>query len=79
MLDNDQGECICGEQGYRATLSDIFEEVQMAIREDYARVPYLRGWTRREDGQLNDISPASASAKSAMVPADPCRRTQRTL
>ena len=40
MLDNDRGEHIRNEEGYRAILSEVFEEVRMIIREDYARVPY---------------------------------------
>jgi SAM-dependent methyltransferase len=40
MLDNDRGDYIRNEEGYRAILSKIFEEVRMIIREDYARVPY---------------------------------------
>jgi hypothetical protein len=49
----------------------------MIIREGYAQ-PYLHGWARHEDGRLKDVSPAAVSAKSAMIPADPCRRTQGT-
>src|ERR1700722_11009362 len=40
-------------------------------------IPSWLGSPRRR--RLKDILPASVSAKSAMIPADPCRRTQRTL
>lgn len=40
LLDNDRGDYIRYEEGYRAILSDTFEVVRMIIREDYARVPY---------------------------------------
>lgn len=40
LLDNDRGDYIRNEEGYRAILSDTFEKVGMIIREDYARVPY---------------------------------------
>ena len=40
MLDNDRGEHVRTEDGYRAILSRTFGDVQMVIREDYARVPY---------------------------------------
>lgn len=40
LLDNDRGDYIRNEEGYRAILSDTFEKVRMIIREDYARVPY---------------------------------------
>ncbi|MCC8968722.1 methyltransferase domain-containing protein [Bradyrhizobium sp. Pear76] len=39
MLDNDRGDFVRSEEGYRAILSDAFEKVRMIIREDYARVP----------------------------------------
>jgi hypothetical protein len=62
-------------QGYRATLSD---EVRMIICKDYAQ-PYLRGWARHEDGRLKAVSPAAVFAKSAMIPADLCRRTHERV
>ena len=40
MLDNDRGEYVRTEDGYRTILSRTFGGVQMTIREDYARVPY---------------------------------------
>ncbi|QOZ23951.1 class I SAM-dependent methyltransferase [Bradyrhizobium sp. CCBAU 51753] len=40
ILDNDRGDYIRNEEGYREILSDTFEKVRMIIREDYARVPY---------------------------------------
>nr|WP_245320345.1 class I SAM-dependent methyltransferase [Bradyrhizobium lablabi] len=40
MLDNDRGEYVRTEDGYRTILSRIFGGVQMAIREELARVSY---------------------------------------
>jgi SAM-dependent methyltransferase len=40
MLDNDRGRFVRDEQGYRDVLRTAFEQVDLTIREDYARVPY---------------------------------------
>ena len=40
MLDNDRGQFVRDEKGYEAVLGNAFEKVELAIREDYARVPY---------------------------------------
>jgi SAM-dependent methyltransferase len=40
MLDNDRGEHVRDEYGYRTILSGMFDNVRMIVREDYARVPY---------------------------------------
>ncbi|MGY8669183.1 class I SAM-dependent methyltransferase [Bradyrhizobium sp. UFLA05-109] len=40
MLDNERGDYVRNEEGYRGILSNIFEEVRTIVHEDYARVPY---------------------------------------
>jgi SAM-dependent methyltransferase len=40
MLDNDRGEFVRDEAGYRALLGARFERVDLHIRENYSRVPY---------------------------------------
>jgi SAM-dependent methyltransferase len=40
MLDNDRGQYVRSESGYRTILSGVFRNVELVIREDYARVPY---------------------------------------
>lgn len=40
MLDNDRGEFVRDELGYRKVLSLHFDSVQLHIREHYSRVPY---------------------------------------
>jgi SAM-dependent methyltransferase len=40
MLDNDRGQYVRYESGYRTILSRVFRNVELAIREDYAHVPY---------------------------------------
>ena len=60
MLDNDRGEYVRTEDGYRTILSRTFGGVQMTIREDYARVPYtfVIGLAAKERSiRLQDASP----------------------
>ena len=60
MLDNDRGEYVRTEDGYRTILSRTFGGVQMTIREDYARVPYtfVVGLAAKERSiRLQDASP----------------------
>ena len=40
LLDNDRGEFVRDRSGYDRVLRDIFAKVQLAIRDDYSRVPY---------------------------------------
>lgn len=40
MLDNDRGHFVRDEKGYEAVLGTAFEAINLAIREDYSRVPY---------------------------------------
>lgn len=40
MLDNDRGEFVRDEPGYRGLLKQTFDTVDLHIRENYSRVPY---------------------------------------
>jgi SAM-dependent methyltransferase len=40
MLDNDRGEFVRDEAGYRKILEQVFGEVRLNIRENYSRIPY---------------------------------------
>lgn len=40
MLDNDRGQYVRDEAGYRSLLSKVFSTVDLHIREEYSRVPY---------------------------------------
>jgi SAM-dependent methyltransferase len=40
MLDNDRGHFVRDEAGYRAVLRDLFEDVELHVREEYSRIPY---------------------------------------
>jgi len=40
LLDNDRGEFVRDRNGYDHVLSGAFEKVDLAIRDDYSRVPY---------------------------------------
>ena len=40
LLDNDRGEFVRNRDGYDQVLSGAFEKVDLAIRDDYSRVPY---------------------------------------
>ncbi|GGF72920.1 hypothetical protein GCM10007301_35930 [Azorhizobium oxalatiphilum] len=40
MLDNDRGEFVRDEAGYRGVLGRVFDTVDLHIRENYSRVPY---------------------------------------
>ena len=40
ILDNDRGEHVRDEAGYRKILSRVFPSVELHIRENYSRVPY---------------------------------------
>ena len=40
LLDNDRGRFVRDEGGYRKVLGEIFEIVNLHIREDYSRIPY---------------------------------------
>lgn len=40
MLDNDRGRFVRDENGYRKVLGDVYETVNLHIREDYSRIPY---------------------------------------
>ena len=40
LLDNDRGEFVRDRSGYHHVLSGVFASVDLAIREDYSRLPY---------------------------------------
>jgi SAM-dependent methyltransferase len=40
LLDNDRGEFVRDQNGYELVLRSVFDEVDLVIRQDYARVPY---------------------------------------
>jgi len=40
MLDNDRGNFVRDEAGYRAVLSKVFEKVDLHVREQYSLIPY---------------------------------------
>lgn len=40
LLDNDRGAHVRDEGGYRSVLASVFAQVDMHIRDDYARLPY---------------------------------------
>jgi cyclopropane fatty-acyl-phospholipid synthase-like methyltransferase len=40
LLDNDRGKFVRNRDGYDQVLSGAFEKVNLAIRDDYSRVPY---------------------------------------
>ena len=40
LLDNDRGRFVRDQKGYELVLGSVFEKVDLAIRDDYARVPY---------------------------------------
>jgi cyclopropane fatty-acyl-phospholipid synthase-like methyltransferase len=40
MLDNDRGDFVRDEAGYRAILRNVFEDVELHVREEYSRIPY---------------------------------------
>jgi len=40
LLQNDRGQFVRDEAGYRALLSSVFDDVEIHIREDLARIPY---------------------------------------
>lgn len=40
MLDSDRGHFVRDQKGYERVLSSVFEKVDLAIRDDYSRVPY---------------------------------------
>jgi SAM-dependent methyltransferase len=40
LLDNDRGKFVRDQNGYDLVLRSVFENVDMVIRDDYARVPY---------------------------------------
>ena len=40
LLDNDRGKFVRDQNGYGLVLRSIFENVDLVIRDDYARVPY---------------------------------------
>jgi SAM-dependent methyltransferase len=40
LLDNDRGEFVRDRNGYHHVLSEAFGKVDLAVREDYSRVPY---------------------------------------
>jgi SAM-dependent methyltransferase len=40
LLDNDRGKFVRDQNGYDLVLRSIFENVNLVIRDDYARVPY---------------------------------------
>jgi SAM-dependent methyltransferase len=40
LLDNDRGEFVRDQNGYDRVLRSVFDDVDLVIRQDYARVPY---------------------------------------
>jgi SAM-dependent methyltransferase len=40
LLDNDRGQFVRNQKGYERVLGEVFETVDMTIRDDYSRVPY---------------------------------------
>jgi hypothetical protein len=50
LLDNDRGEFVRNRDGYDQVLSGAFEKVDLAIRDDYSRVPYtfITGISRKQ-------------------------------
>jgi SAM-dependent methyltransferase len=40
LLDNDRGEFVRDQSGYDRVLRSVFDDVDLVIRQDYARVPY---------------------------------------
>ena len=40
LLDNDRGEFVRDRNGYHQVLSGVFGKVDLAVRDDYSRVPY---------------------------------------
>jgi len=40
LLDNDRGEFVRDRNGYHHVLSGVFGKVDLAVRDDYSRVPY---------------------------------------
>jgi SAM-dependent methyltransferase len=40
LLDNDRGEFVRDQNGYDLVLRSVFDDVDLVIRQDYARVPY---------------------------------------
>jgi SAM-dependent methyltransferase len=40
LLDNDRGEFVRDQNGYDRVLRSVFHDVDLVIRQDYARVPY---------------------------------------
>jgi SAM-dependent methyltransferase len=51
MLDIDRGHFVRDEAGYRAVLRNVFEDVELHVREEYSRIPYtfVVGLSRRAD------------------------------